>query len=105
MPTTSPVAVDTNGAGTDSPVSGPTVMQIMLKLKKVVANSRANSFSGSAPVCISSQIDSPVATNEPSTTGLRPRRSDRPGSISWPRKPPSPMADITKPICCMSSFR
>ncbi|MNP60986.1 hypothetical protein D3C76_1561190 [compost metagenome] len=100
MPTTRPVAVETSGSGTDSLVIGPTVMQIMLKLKKVVRNSSPNRVSGSAPVRISRPMHSAVATKLPSTTGLRPTRSDKPGSTSWPMKPPSPMADITNPICC-----
>ncbi|MNE90460.1 hypothetical protein D3C80_1879780 [compost metagenome] len=80
-------------------------MQIMLKLKKVVRNNRMNSVSGSAPVRINRPMHSAVVTKLPSTTGLRPTRSDSPGSTSWPMKPPSPMADMTKPICCRLRYR
>ncbi|MCY1270965.1 hypothetical protein D9M68_294770 [compost metagenome] len=105
MPTTTPVAVEVSAAGTDSLVSGPTIMQIMLKLKKVVTNSSANSFAGSAPVRIIRNSATAVARHESSATGLRPRRSDRVGMTIIPQKPPKPIADMTKPICCMPMCR
>ncbi|MNH18588.1 hypothetical protein D3C79_782960 [compost metagenome] len=77
-------------------------MQIMLKLKKVVANSSRNSLTGSAPVWIISHSDTPVATQEINATGLRPRRSESVGMSTMPQKPPKPIADITKPIFCIS---
>ncbi|MDT4848646.1 hypothetical protein FQZ97_827410 [compost metagenome] len=85
MPTTRPVAVEISAGGTDSLVSGPTIMQIMLKLKKVVANSSRNNFIGSAPVWIISHSATPVATQEISATGLRPKRSDRVGISTMPQ--------------------
>ncbi|MNR49744.1 hypothetical protein D3C85_1691620 [compost metagenome] len=80
-------------------------MQIMLKLKKVVANSSRNSFTGSTPVWIISQSARPVARQDSSATGFRPKRSERAGINTMPKKPPKPMADMTNPICCMPICR
>ncbi len=93
-PTISPVAVSIGADDTDSLVSGPLRTQIMLKLKKVVINSRPNSFNGSAPVVVNSQRNNAVPTNDNSSTDLRPN--------SYVAEAVSPIASSKAPVsrCC-----
>ena len=80
-------------------------MQIRLKLKNDSRNNNRNSNQGMAGLTISRPTRVLLLMKHAETTGLRPRRSDIPGMINWPMKPPRPMAEMMKAMDRVSRCR
>src|SRR5690606_20821077 len=88
----------TRPGGADSVAIGPVISATLPKQKNEHTNKATNSGSTAAPV-LANHHTAIVAPAKPRiASGLRPKRSDKPGQPNWPKKPPKPMADVTRPI-------
>jgi hypothetical protein len=73
------------------------------KQKKEQTNSATNNGSTAAPVLANHQSDSVAPMKPRIASGLRPKRSDKPGQPNCPKNPPKPRADATKPTSAGAS--
>src|SRR6185503_11940147 len=97
-PTTMPMADDTSPAGADSVAMGPVINATLPRQKNEHTNSAVNNGVRPALVLANHHTARAAPAKPMIASGLRPKRSDNPGQPNWPKKPPKPMADVTRPM-------
>src|SRR6185295_6256363 len=97
--TTSPMADEIKPAGAASVAMGPVIRATLPSEKNEIRKSMMKSEFGVAPILMNSHTVTAAPMNARTAVGFRPSLSEIPGTPNWPKKPPNPRADVTKPIC------